>query len=833
MIVRVGALLLSFVVFTLPVSAANQDAENLANQIYGQVGNKEGLKENFMEPLTSGGQMQTFDGSQTFDVQAPCPSSAALLDLSVAAGTTGDIQTLTLNQDTDMNGTRDYNYSAPFQVSGVCENGVIACTPGTWTNCSYYKWRAGTDYRVSLTPSAIVDLAGCYCVNNSCGGSFVNDNLNRILKSLGDGATEAIKSAYPEIAITQADISNSSITYYGQDPSNCPSVPTGSGSSNPQQYYGNEAALSAAVTAEVSTQAADPDSAYSQIYSGSTNPDFTTCSINRVVTITEYVANDIVAPNGGTGQVRYTCGPDCIEVVLGTEGDNYWPGSCTIYEEDFNVFVKYPDKIQSATLTRAKWDDYMQVWIAGTNVWSGPNSNFPPETAGACELSTSWDQNPGLDVTGYFNSVPPDTNVQTKVRVSVTGAGEGFAIVQLGVNLTPDLSESINDLCATLDSNPDCRLQDENVDGVFTYQNFQPTLDYPASSCKDIVGSLGGIYTECCDWWDTQRTYLCESSPASYDFSDIQERVGHVTQTTTGDGSGFFYEDYTQDESGNWTVSPTTVTGPGTDSYPDCESFCKVQTPVDNTEAGADQSYNIVNSTQYQISDSTYEISYRSCGLDNVCPIDSGDTILEDCQCIDDFAEAASIMTALNEVGEDITCMGTIDPATGACSGEFYLFNAQSSQCRAAGWQTQGTPGGCCDSNCLIPGVICPDCSSAEKDTVNKRDNGLCVYIGSYCIESWPLAGCVQEEDSYCCFNSKLGRIIHEQGRPQLQAFGASGGWGLPDNPNCRGFTPEEFQMLDFSRIDLSEYFGDLAPNITGATQDAQDGIQDFYEGIR
>jgi len=57
-----------------------------------------------------------------------------------------------------------------------------------------------------------------------------------------------------------------------------------------------------------------------------------------------------------------------------------------------------------------------------------------------------------------------------------------------------------------------------------------------------------------------------------------------------------------------------------------------------------------------------------------------------------------------------------------------------------------------------------------------------------------------------------MGRIIHEQGRIQLQKFNPNGNWGSTGSPNCEGFTPEEFQMLDFSQIDLSEMFGDLNP---------------------
>ncbi|MDX9823117.1 MAG: conjugal transfer protein TraN, partial [Syntrophales bacterium] len=93
---------------------------------------------------------------------------------------------------------------------------------------------------------------------------------------------------------------------------------------------------------------------------------------------------------------------------------------------------------------------------------------------------------------------------------------------------------------------------------------------------------------------------------------------------------------------------------------------------------------------------------------------------------------------------------------------------------------------------------------------------------------------CVQRANTYCCFNSKLGRIIHEQGRIQLQQFGASGDWGGAENPNCWGFTPEEFQMLDFSRIDLSEYFGDIKAKAASEVQrDMQRQVSDFYDKVQ
>lgn len=100
-------------------------------------------------------------------------------------------------------------------------------------------------------------------------------------------------------------------------------------------------------------------------------------------------------------------------------------------------------------------------------------------------------------------------------------------------------------------------------------------------------------------------------------------------------------------------------------------------------------------------------------------------------------------------------------------------------------------------------------CDQQDMEVGMLRGSGMCHEVGSYC-SSKILGICVQRSRSHCCFNTRLGRIIQEQGRPQLKSFNAIG-WGTPKQPLCRGFTPEEFQALDFSKIDLSEYFDELA----------------------
>ena len=105
-------------------------------------------------------------------------------------------------------------------------------------------------------------------------------------------------------------------------------------------------------------------------------------------------------------------------------------------------------------------------------------------------------------------------------------------------------------------------------------------------------------------------------------------------------------------------------------------------------------------------------------------------------------------------------------------------------------------------------------CDKQDIITSTMDDSGRCHYMGTYCTKKIKFVGCVQKVKSFCCFNSKLARIVQEQGRPQLATFGADGGWGSAKHPNCRGFTPEEFQALNFDNIDLSEYTEDIERSV-------------------
>jgi conjugal transfer mating pair stabilization protein TraN len=99
-------------------------------------------------------------------------------------------------------------------------------------------------------------------------------------------------------------------------------------------------------------------------------------------------------------------------------------------------------------------------------------------------------------------------------------------------------------------------------------------------------------------------------------------------------------------------------------------------------------------------------------------------------------------------------------------------------------------------------------CDPSEQNLSMQKGAGLCVNLGPFCKSKF-LGKCVEKGEGYCCFNSKLARIIQEQGRPMT---GRS--WGDPKNPDCSGFTADEFEKIDFGKLDLTEFVNDIMANV-------------------
>lgn len=120
-------------------------------------------------------------------------------------------------------------------------------------------------------------------------------------------------------------------------------------------------------------------------------------------------------------------------------------------------------------------------------------------------------------------------------------------------------------------------------------------------------------------------------------------------------------------------------------------------------------------------------------------------------------------------------------------------------------------------------------CSTQEKMLDIKDRMGFCHKVGTYCSSSF-LGICKTKRTTYCCFESKLSRILQVQGRAQLGKP-----WGKPKTEQCRGFSIDEFARLDLSQMDFTEVYAEFIdaaklPDEVQTLSDIQTKIEEYYE---
>ena len=120
-------------------------------------------------------------------------------------------------------------------------------------------------------------------------------------------------------------------------------------------------------------------------------------------------------------------------------------------------------------------------------------------------------------------------------------------------------------------------------------------------------------------------------------------------------------------------------------------------------------------------------------------------------------------------------------------------------------------------------------CNTEELQLLRNKKDGLCYYIGEYCCEREGATRiCIRKKQSYCCYPSKLARIINVSARQQLHL-----GFGTAEHSICDGLTQEQIQQVDFSQIDFSEIYSDVSKSITidsNFNQRMENAINDFYK---
>ncbi len=106
----------------------------------------------------------------------------------------------------------------------------------------------------------------------------------------------------------------------------------------------------------------------------------------------------------------------------------------------------------------------------------------------------------------------------------------------------------------------------------------------------------------------------------------------------------------------------------------------------------------------------------------------------------------------------------------------------------------------CCVDKGWGKNIHLAHCSEDEKQLGYDKEHYLATYIGEYCSHRLPIVGtCTDHKKVYCVFDSKMSRIIQEQGR--LAQLGQT--MGTPSAPNCNGISLEDFQRLNLDEINF------------------------------
>jgi hypothetical protein len=633
-------------------TSTDQRAQSAADQVLKSYGTGEQLNANGMQPLSSDKPMQTVDGTQLFGAKTACQASARFMRVTILPNATSDIQTLTVDLDPTFTGavTNSSVFTGPF--AAVCNNGVVQCDADSFNNCHYQQWHAqSATGNVGLTEVGPEALGACYCFNNSCGNNLLWVNSGKVLNDLGAGIALELNKLYPRLSIGRSDLLDAvTLVYYGQN------AACGTDSS-PEQYYTHAQDLAAAGVAAGNQPGSVANFIASTPASAATSMQSVQCQINRSVGLDEVTRDGIIsllsATRGGWDTGSPSCSStDCLDFSV---GDNQYheyaaTSACQLFTETALLNIARPDRIVSATLVRAQYDDHGQVWAGDTREFTtdGAWTTNGPFPAPSCETGTDHYYSLNTDLTSAFTSVATHS-LKLTVNSAVGGLGDGGAYFEVrvrpGCEVLPD---EVTDGCTAHENNAQCGVWEEWVDGVQTVKDGLTTGLSPLPSAHTLTGNTCSVSTGNRNWWSTRRIYQCVNGSSTYDFSDVVKRRESVTgslNTTSGN-----YTDRVTNPDGTVTNPNGTVSLPPPQAT-SCQQTCKTRTARPGDTVGLSGPQSALNSTGV-----SWTFHYKNCTAASVCPVDPGEEVVSACDCQSNFAQAAAMMQTIRMVKEDQTC---------------------------------------------------------------------------------------------------------------------------------------------------------------------------------
>ena len=162
-----------------------------------------------------------------------------------------------------------------------------------------------------------------------------------------------------------------------------------------------------------------------------------------------------------------------------------------------------------------------------------------------------------------------------------------------------------------------------------------------------------------------------------------------------------------------------------------------------------------------------------------------------------------------NDLGRAAAAMNVMKESSDSyqTAADLKIFGGSDLRCKKAIF---GLYNCCKDSGTLVDWNVV-NCSADEQKLALQQKNKACRYIGTYCSNKSFFGTCLEKKMTYCCYGSVLARIVQEAGHAQLGKT-----WGDAKGPSCGGFTVEEFEKIDLSNVDFSDFYADTLSKYGG-----------------
>jgi len=615
---------------------AARDAYSLINSRW--FSSKEKAEAGLFKPVSSDQLMYSLDNQTSGNAKLMCPGEDPALIVTVHPGTTGDLDSVVISYDLDLDGTFK-TLTVPGPVSGVCLNGFVKCTPNTWSDCSWFKWTVESG-NLSYVPVNFDEVGGCYCFNNSCTSSSFSSYKDHVLETLGAGILSVLSRYMPRVSTGNGKIEGYKIEFFSQRSSDCVFSSEGSAFgyavSSPEEYMDNPSLMTADAAGVVAAQSGDPESFYTLMKNSDVGQQTGTvfCSIKRTANVSYSLATATTILSSGLGEIN-----------------------ATVDLSRFSKLMFYANNVDERGILCV--NGYLIVYTdpAGNYVYNegAMPCSANPDTADEHDYTP-----PPVDVTSRITSTGSVT-----VKVGIRNFyGPGNGVVTFGgfkcmTGYTPipgtdqcyrkDTGEYNS--CSSYEDDSSCRLQQEktcDADGncVFTVLSGRPTGQSVSPSCKYFTNG-DQTFSVCYDWWEKQRTYICEQgSPPQIDYTRVDRLNSSVAET----GTGVSYQDTVlQDDT--WTDTGSQGFQLSLEEWvPECVLGCKVAKWVDPNQA-PDFTY----TGQLRYEGGQYQYEFRLCN-DDLCPVFPGETVVQGCQCLNAFNEAVLGLEAIRQASIDMIC---------------------------------------------------------------------------------------------------------------------------------------------------------------------------------